>query len=83
MQFSIGNTMVNIYAANRGEGLPQHEHPYPHITFVTSGACLLKMADRVFTLKGWDQPVELPANKWHEIVAEEDGTIFGNIWTSS
>jgi quercetin dioxygenase-like cupin family protein len=83
MNFSVGEAQVAIYVANRGEGLPKHEHPYMHITCVTHGACLIKTARRVFTLKAWDLPIELPANEWHEIEAEEDGTTFTNIWISN
>ena len=70
---------LNIYHADKGQGLPRHEHTYKHATFCSAGSCIVSLEGRSYTINKNSQPLELPANQWHEIEALEDGTVFTNI----
>jgi quercetin dioxygenase-like cupin family protein len=79
--FNYDGAIINIYHANKGEGLPQHSHAYSHATFCTAGSCIVR------TEKGGDfvvdknhQPLDLSAGNWHEIEALEDNTVFINVF---
>jgi quercetin dioxygenase-like cupin family protein len=64
---------LNVYHANKGEGLPKHEHVYSHLTMCMAGSIIVRMTKDT-------QPVNLVANEWHEIEALEDGTVFVNVF---
>ena len=34
--------IVNVYHADRGQGLPRHEHSYSHLTMCHAGSCLIR-----------------------------------------
>lgn len=73
-------TTLNIYHANKGEGLPRHEHTFAHLTICHSGSIAVrKEGKEVFRTKD-NQPINLVANEWHEIEALEDGTVFVNVF---
>lgn len=73
-------TTLNIYHANKGEGLPRHEHTYAHLTMCHSGSIAVRK-EGVESIRTKDsQPVNLVANEWHEIEALEDGTVFVNVF---
>jgi quercetin dioxygenase-like cupin family protein len=72
--------IVNIYHADRGQGLPKHEHSYSHLTMCHAGSCLIRKEGVEKIITKDDQPVNLLANGWHEIEALEDGTVFVNIF---
>jgi quercetin dioxygenase-like cupin family protein len=74
--FTYVGTIVHVYNANKGEGLPKHEHEYPHAMFCTAGACIVRKEDKEVVLTKISRPVNLPAKQWHEIEALEDGTVF-------
>ena len=78
--FSYAGAMVNVYYANKGEGLPKHDHPYAHATFCTSGSCIIKKENIEKVITKEDGAFNLLANQWHEIEALEDGTVFVNIF---
>ena len=78
--FTYDGAQLNIYHANIGEGLPKHEHIYSHATICNAGSCLVSLEGRSYTINKYSQPLNLPANEWHEIEALEDGTVFVNVF---
>ena len=77
--FSVGATTLKVFHAAQGDGLPRHTHPYPHATICHAGAIKVSKENKSLTMNKDTQPVDLPANEWHEIEALEDGTVFVNI----
>lgn len=71
---------VNIYHANKGEGLQRHEHVYSHLTICNAGSIIVRKEGRELVMTKDTQPVNLVANEWHEIEALEDGTVFVNVF---
>jgi len=67
---------LNVYHANKGQGLPHHEHSFSHLVVCHSGSCLITKENKSLTMTKETQPVNLVANEWHEIEAIEDGTVF-------
>lgn len=81
--FTYDGAVVNIYHANNGEGLPQHQHAYAHATFCAAGSCIVRKENRELIMTKETQPVNLVAGEWHEIEALEDGTVFVNVFSES
>jgi len=73
-------TTLNVYHANKSEGLPKHEHLYSHLTMCHAGSCIVRKQGRELVMTKDTQPVNLLANEWHEIEALEDGTVFVNVF---
>jgi quercetin dioxygenase-like cupin family protein len=71
---------LNTYHANKGEGLPKHEHSYAHLTMCHSGSCVLRKENIEKIIDKNTQPINLKAAEWHEIEALEDGTVFVNVF---
>lgn len=71
---------LNIYHANKGEGLPRHEHAYAHLTMCHAGSIAVRKEGKEVVRTKDSQPVNLVANEWHEIEALEDGTVFVNVF---
>jgi len=71
---------VAVYHANKGEGLPKHEHAYAHLTMCHAGSCVIRKEGVEKVVDKYTQPINLKANEWHEIEALEDGTVFVNIF---
>jgi hypothetical protein len=71
---------LNVYHANKGEGIPRHEHSYAHLTMCHAGSCLVTKKGKSLTMTKDTQPVDLIADGWHEIEALEDGTVFVNVF---
>jgi quercetin dioxygenase-like cupin family protein len=78
--FSYEGAQINIYHANKGEGLPKHQHTWSHATVCNSGSCLVSLEGRSYIVNKNSQPLNLPANEWHEIEALEDNTVFVNVF---
>jgi quercetin dioxygenase-like cupin family protein len=78
--FTYDNTVVNIYHANKGEGLSKHEHIYSHATFCAAGLCAIRKEGKELLITKETQPINLKANEWHEIEALEDNTVFINVF---
>ena len=78
--FSYEGARMNIYHANKGQGLPQHEHKYSHATFCMAGKCLVRKEGKELIVDKNTRPINLVANEWHEIEALEDGTVFVNVF---
>jgi hypothetical protein len=72
--------VLNIYHANKGEGLPKHEHGFSHLTMCHAGSCIVRKDGRELVMTKETQPVNLVAAEWHEIEALEDGTVFVNVF---
>jgi quercetin dioxygenase-like cupin family protein len=79
-KFVYDGASINIYHANKGEGLPKHEHIYSHATMCHAGSCLVSLKGRSYTINKNSTPLNLPANEWHEIEALEDETVFVNVF---
>lgn len=81
-RFSVtqDGTTLNVYHANKGEGLPRHEHPYSHLTMCHAGSCIVRKKNRELVMTKDTQPVNLVEAEWHEIEALEDGTVFVNVF---
>jgi len=71
---------LNIFHANKGEGLPRHEHMYAHATMCHAGSCIVRKENRSLVMNKDTQPINLVANEWHEIEALEDNTVFVNVF---
>ena len=71
---------LRVYHADKGEGLPKHEHHYSHLTMCHAGSILVTKEGKSLTMTKDTQPVNLIANEWHEIEALEDGTVFVNVF---
>lgn len=81
-RFSVtqDGAMMNIYHANKGEGLPRHEHAHSHLTMCFVGSCAIRKEGREVVVTKDTQPLNLLGAEWHEIEALEDGTIFVNMF---
>ena len=81
--FSYEGARMNIYHADKGEGLPKHDHIYSHATFCMSGSCIVRKEGKEILVDKNTQPINLVANEWHEIEAAEDGTVFCNVFSEA
>jgi len=79
--FTFGDTFVNVYHANKGEGLPMHSHPYTHTTMCNAGSCRYTQNGKSIVADKNTQPIELVAGGLHEIEALENETVFVNIFS--
>jgi len=71
---------LRVFHANKGEGLPRHEHIYAHLTMCHSGSCVIRKEGIEKVIDKYTQPINLKAAEWHEIEALEDGTVFVNVF---
>jgi quercetin dioxygenase-like cupin family protein len=78
--FTYDGAQLNVYHANKGEGLTKHQHSYAHASMCNAGSCLISLEGRSYTINKDSQPLNLPAGEWHEIEALEDGTVFVNVF---
>ena len=81
--FTYAGVTVNIYHANKGEGLQKHDHFYSHATVCNNGSCLVSLEGRSYTINKDNMPLNLPAGEWHEIEALEDNTVFVNVFAEN
>ena len=81
--FSFDGVTLQIYHANKGEGLPKHEHVYAHATVCYAGRCAIRKENVYVELTKNSQAVVLRENEWHEIEALEDGTVFSNVFAEN
>lgn len=72
---------VRVYHANRGQGIPRHQHIYAHLTMCHAGSCIVRKEGRELVMTKETQPVNLIGGEWHEIEALEDGTVFVNVFS--
>ena len=78
--FSYEKTQNKVFHANKGEGLPKHQHDYAHATICHNGSCIIRMEGKEKIINKHSGAFNLPANKWHEIEALENDTVFVNIF---
>ena len=78
--FTYDGAQLNVYHADKGQGLPNHSHVFSHATICHNGSCLVSLEGRSYTIDKNSQPLDLPANEWHEIEALEDETVFVNVF---
>jgi len=78
--FTYDGATLNIFHANKGEGLPKHEHTFAHATMCNAGSCYVRKEGKEVLVTKNTQPINLPANEWHEIEAAEDNTVFVNVF---
>jgi len=78
--FNYDGVEVHIYHANKGEGLPKHEHIYAHATMCHSGSCIIRKENKEVIINKDIKPLNLKQSEWHEIEALEDNTVFVNIF---
>ena len=78
--FTYDGAQLNIYHANKGEGLSKHEHNYAHATVCMAGSCYIRKEGKEVLMDKNSNPINLVANEWHEIEAAEDGTVFCNVF---
>jgi len=79
-QVTYDGASVNVYHANKGEGLPRHAHAYSHLTICHAGSCIIRKESIEKIIDKNTQPINLKAAEWHEIEALEDGTVFVNVF---
>jgi quercetin dioxygenase-like cupin family protein len=73
--------VLNIFHANKGEGLPMHGHNYSHAIVCNSGSCLVTLENgKSIVMKKDTTPVNLLAGIKHEIEALENETVFVNVF---
>lgn len=78
--FTYDGATLNVFHANKGEGLPNHGHSYSHATICHNGSCKVSLEGRYHIIDKNNAPLNLPAGEWHEIEALEDGTVFVNVF---
>jgi quercetin dioxygenase-like cupin family protein len=79
-QVTYDGATMSVFHADKGEGLPQHEHVYAHLTVCHSGSCVIRKEGIEKVIDKYTQPINLKANEWHEIEALEDETVFVNVF---
>lgn len=77
---SQDGTELRVYHADKGVGLPKHQHEYSHLTFCHSGSLIVRKEGKELVMTKNTQPVNLVAAEWHELEALEDGTVFVNVF---
>lgn len=82
-QVTYDGAKLNIFHANKGEGLSRHEHAYAHLTMCHSGSCVIRKEGIEKIINKNTQPINLKATEWHEIEALEDNTVFCNVFSES
>jgi len=82
LKFAISQDGVslNIYHADKGSGLPKHQHSFSHLTICHAGSIKVSNERRSLVMTKDTQPVNLVANEWHELEVLEDGTVFVNVF---
>ena len=70
---------MEMYYANKNEGLKRHEHWFPHLTVCIQGSCVIRKEGKELVITKDSTAILLTENEWHEIEALEDNTIFMNV----
>jgi quercetin dioxygenase-like cupin family protein len=77
--YNYGNVTVQVFHAQKGKGLPAHEHNFAHTTQCHAGRISVTKQSGTWVLDKSTKPLLLKANEWHEIEALDDETVFENI----
>lgn len=78
--FTYEGAQLNVYHANKGEGLFRHSHSYSHATVCHAGSIIVRKENKELVMTKDTKPVNLKAGEWHEIEALEDNTVFVNVF---
>ena len=78
--FVYDGARLNVYHANKEEGLPRHNHEYTHATVCYAGKLKVTKDNAELIMTKETQPVLLKAGEWHEIEALEDQTVWSNMF---
>jgi quercetin dioxygenase-like cupin family protein len=78
--FTYNGAQLNVFHADKGEGLPKHSHSFSHATMCNAGSCWIRKEGKEVLITKNTQPINLVAGEWHEIEAAEDGTVFVNVF---
>jgi len=78
--FVYNGAQSNVYHANKGEGLPKHQHIWSHATICHNGSCVIRMEGKERVIDKHSGAFNLPGGEWHEIEALEDDTVFVNVF---
>mgnify|MGYP003340362085 CR=1 FL=1 len=62
--FTYDGAQLNVYHANKGEGLPKHEHAYSHLTICHSGSCIVRKEGKEMIFDKETKPINLVENEW-------------------
>jgi len=79
--FTFDGSVLNIYHADKGQGLPRHSHTFAHATVCHAGRCAIRKENVYVEITKETQPIVLKADEWHEIEALEDNTVFCNVFS--
>jgi len=79
--FSYVGTHINVYHANKGQGLPRHQHVHNHATICHNGSCVIRKEGTEKICDKNTGAIDMVGTEWHEIEALEDGTVFANIFS--
>lgn len=78
--FTYDGATINVYHADKGQGIPMHTHAYSHATTCMNGSCKYTSDGKTLIADKNTQPINLLAGSHHEIEALEDGTVFVNVF---
>jgi len=81
--FIYDGAQINVYHANKGEGLPRHQHIWSHATICHNGSCAIRIEGKEKIINKNDGAFNLLANEWHEIEALENNTVFVNVFAEN
>jgi quercetin dioxygenase-like cupin family protein len=81
--FTYEGAQLNVYHANKGFGIPRHQHQYSHATICHNGSCVIRLDNKEKVINKDSGAFNLLANQWHEIEALEDGTVFVNVFSAT
>lgn len=81
--FGYAQALIQVYHADKGDGLPVHKHDFNHATMCQVGSCVVRVKGKEIVLTADSQPLDLPADEPHEIEALEDGTVFVNVFAEN
>jgi quercetin dioxygenase-like cupin family protein len=81
--FNYNGVISSVYHASKNEGLPKHQHIWSHATICHNGSCIIRMEGKEKVIDKHSGAFNLPANKWHEIEALEDDTVFVNVFSEN
>lgn len=71
---------VTVYHLNKGEKVARHVHSFEHTTAVSAGRSKVTVdGDAPFEMVSGDADYSLPAKRYHEVEAVEDGTIVVHV----
>lgn len=77
---SINGVYLQIFHANKGEGVAKHEHPHSHATMCHAGKILISKDGIQLSMDKTTPPILLKSDGWHQIEAIEDETVFVNVF---